>query len=99
MRGYALSTLNKCPETNVEHNKLVNAKIFGFHSYFRTRSEHHPRERVLDALAILLWLPWHEKSDLQHCLERQLKHDMSVGEFFEWAIVRSVKLLSKLPVM
>jgi hypothetical protein len=97
MRGYALSTLNKCPETDIEHNKLVNAKIFGFHSYFKTRSEHHPRERVLDALAILLWLPWREKSDLQRALEKQLKRDMSVGEFFQSAIVGAVKVLSKLP--
>ncbi len=99
MRGYALSTLNKCPETDVEHNKLVNAKIFGFHVYFRTRSEHHPRERVLDALAILLWLPWREKLDLQRALEKQLKRDMSVGEFFQQAIVQAVKLFAKLPVV
>lgn len=99
MRGYALSTLNKCPETNVEHNKLVNAKIFGFHTYFRTRSEHHPRERVLDALAILLWLPWREKSDLQRALEKQLKRDINVSESFQFGSVRAVKTLSKLPVI
>src|SRR6185312_8227978 len=97
MRGYALSSLNKCPETDAERNKLVNAKIFGFHTYFKTRSEHHPRERLLDALAILLWLPWREKSDLQQCLKKQLKCDMSVGEFFEWATGNVLKSLSKLP--
>ncbi|HXE43123.1 MAG TPA: hypothetical protein VN516_08870 [Candidatus Baltobacteraceae bacterium] len=99
MRGYALSSLNKCPETDAERNKLVNAKVFGFHAYFKTRSEHHPRERVLDALAILLWLPWREKSDLQRCLEKQLKHDLSVGEFFQLAIVKAIKLFSGFPVV
>jgi hypothetical protein len=99
MRGYALSTLDKCPETAARRNKLVNAKIFGFHAWFKTRSEHHPRERVLDALAILLWLPWREKDDLRQCLEKQLKRDMSVGESFEWAIVKAFELFSRLPVI
>lgn len=99
MRGYALSTLNKCPETDIRRNKLVNAKIFGFHAYFKTRSEHHPRERVLDALAILLWLPWREKSDLQRALDKQLKRDINVSESFQFGSVRAVKTLSKLPAI
>ncbi len=77
----------------------MNAKIFGFHAYFKTRSEHHPRERVLDALAILLWLQWREKTDLQRALEKQLKRDMNVGESFQFAIVRAVKTLSRLPII
>jgi hypothetical protein len=99
MRGYALSTVNKCSETDSGRNKLINAKTFGFHAYFKTRSEHHPRERVLDALAILLWLPWREKPDLQRCLEKQLKRDLSVGEFFQLTIVKTIKLFSKLPLV
>lgn len=99
MRGYALSSLDKCPETGIKRNKLVNAKIFGFHAWFKTRSEHHPKERVLDALAILLWLPWREKDDLRRCLEKQLKRDMSVGEFFRLVMIGAVKMLARTPVI
>jgi len=48
---YALSPLNKCPETSGWRNLLVNAKSrrIGFSSW------RHPRERVLSALPLLLW--------------------------------------------
>ena len=48
---YALSPLNKCPETAGWRNLLVNAKAgrIGFSSW------RHPRERVLSALPLLLW--------------------------------------------
>jgi len=99
MRGYALSTLNKCPETNAGRNRLVNAKVFGFHTYIKTRSEHHPRERVLNALAILLWLPWREKDDLRRCLERQLHRDLDVMESGRFATAQAIKMLSTAPVV
>lgn len=97
MRGYALSSLNKCPETNPERNRLVNARIFGFHTYILTTSEHHPRERALIALAILLWLPWREKDDLRHHLEKQLERDMSVTESARFAIATAIKTFSDAP--
>ena len=99
MRGYALSSLNKCPETRPERNRLVNVKIFGFHTYIKPQSEHHPRERVLNALAILLWLPWREKEDLRRCLERQLHRDVSVMESGRFATAQAVKALSDAPVI
>ncbi|HXF10859.1 MAG TPA: hypothetical protein VN625_08750, partial [Desulfuromonadaceae bacterium] len=97
MRGYALSSLNKCPETDPDRNRLINARIFGFHTYIQTTSEHHPRERVLNALAILLWLPWQEKIDLRRHLEKQLRHDMSVTEAAWFALTHAPKVLSAIP--
>lgn len=97
MRGYALSSLDKCPETGARRNRLVNANIFGFHAWFKPRSERHPRERILNALTILLWLPWREKKELRRCLEKQLERDMSVGEFFRLAAGKTMKILSALP--
>jgi len=99
MRGYALSTLNKCPETNVQHNRFVNARIFGFHTLIKPQSEHHPRERVLNALAILLWQPWREKADLRRCLERQLHRDVGVLESGRFATAQAVNVLSGAPVI
>lgn len=54
-RDYALSPENKCPETNPWRNRLVNAKVFGPGALLRTHSHRHPRERLLNALALLLW--------------------------------------------
>ena len=54
-RDYALCTLNKCPETHPWRNRLVNANLFGPLPFFMPQSRRHPRERVLNALALLLW--------------------------------------------
>jgi hypothetical protein len=56
-RDYVLCPANKCRETNPWRNRLVNAKVFGPAALFQKRSHRHPREKVLNALAILLWEP------------------------------------------
>ena len=55
--SYVLSGINKCPETNRQRNRLVNAKVFGIGEIFRLGAGRHPGERILDALALMLWAP------------------------------------------
>ncbi|HEV7928423.1 MAG TPA: hypothetical protein VGR14_23925 [Verrucomicrobiae bacterium] len=73
-RAYALSPLNKCPETNPWRNRLVNAMVFGPASIFRIEAGRYPRERLLNTLAILLW----EKSELDPVLTRRLQNQLKV---------------------
>jgi hypothetical protein len=54
-REYVASTLDKWPETNRWRNRLLNAWIHGPAAFFWRRSQRHPRERVLNALTLLLW--------------------------------------------
>lgn len=57
VRDYALSDLNKCPETNPTRNRLVNAKAFGPMALLSQDARRYPRERILNSLALLLWEP------------------------------------------
>lgn len=54
---YALSPVNKCPETNPGRNRLVNARRFGAAALLDKRASRYPRERLLNALTLLLWEP------------------------------------------
>ena len=56
-RDYALSAINKCPETSALRNRLVNLRAFGPAGLANGR---YPRERLLTTLPLLLW----EKSAL-----------------------------------
>jgi len=51
-RDYALSGWDKCPETSALRNRLVNFRQFGLRGL---RCDRYPRERLLHALALLLW--------------------------------------------
>ena len=53
--AYIASTVNKWPETSAWRNRLLNAWIYGPRAFLSRRSQRHPRERVLNALAMLLW--------------------------------------------
>jgi hypothetical protein len=53
-RDYALSSVDKCPETSSLRNRLVNLRAFGAGGLTSTR---YPRERLLHALTLLLWEP------------------------------------------
>jgi hypothetical protein len=63
-REYAASTLNSCPETSRPRNLLVNLKIGGPRSLFKSDPFRHPREKVLRDLCSLLWDPGAPASDL-----------------------------------
>jgi hypothetical protein len=53
---YASSRINKWPDTNSWRNRLANARVFGLRALLLPRSRRHPRERILNALALLLWV-------------------------------------------
>lgn len=53
-REYALSSINKCPETLAWRNRLVNSRVFGPQGLADGR---YPRERLFHALSLLLWEP------------------------------------------
>ena len=52
---YAASPINKWPETNCGHNLLANLRVFGPQALGMLRKWRHPRERILNALVLLLW--------------------------------------------
>jgi hypothetical protein len=54
---YARSPVNKCPETGGMRNALVNAATFGTSALRGRKRFRYPRERLLEALALLLWHP------------------------------------------
>ena len=54
---YALSNLDKCPETNSFRNLLINGKTFGPTVFFEGKPLRYPRERLLQSLPLLLWEP------------------------------------------
>ncbi|MCD6338783.1 MAG: hypothetical protein J7M29_05315, partial [Verrucomicrobia bacterium] len=54
-REYGLSPINKCPETPPWRNLLVNLRQWGPAILADPRRFRYPRERLLNALALLLW--------------------------------------------
>jgi len=54
---YALSSIDKCPETNPIRNLLVNAKVFGPQMLRERKPSRYPRERLLHSLVLMLWEP------------------------------------------
>ena len=52
---YALSPLDKCPETNRLKNAALNLAAFGPTALRGGGISSHPRQRLLHALALLLW--------------------------------------------
>jgi hypothetical protein len=55
IREYALSEVNKCPEMPAWRNWLVNLKAFGPREALKSSSFRYPRERLFNALPLLLW--------------------------------------------
>jgi hypothetical protein len=55
IRAYALSPINKCPETRAWRNCLVNLQSFGLAGLLCAAPHRHPRERLFGSLALLLW--------------------------------------------
>jgi hypothetical protein len=56
-RHYAESAENKCPDEPGWHNLLASAQALGFRAALMDRGLRYPRERLLRALALLLWEP------------------------------------------
>jgi len=52
---YALSGVNKCPETSALRNRLIHARTFGPAAILHPGAGRSPRERLLNSLSLLLW--------------------------------------------
>ncbi|MDB6066684.1 MAG: hypothetical protein JWR26_2892 [Pedosphaera sp.] len=55
VRDYALACLSKCPESAAWRNCLLSLRTFGSGVLRSGRSWRYPRERLFDALCLLLW--------------------------------------------
>ncbi len=72
-RDYALNVFPKCPETAGWRNCLLNLRTFGADAFRDKRIFCHPRERLFDALCLLLW---DEPAARESALGRQLKSNL-----------------------
>jgi hypothetical protein len=75
-RGYAESALSKVRDSSRRRNVLVNFRALGFRPLLEGRVTRHPRERILNVLALLLW----ERTslgapDILHFVQRELQTD------------------------
>ena len=52
---YALSTLSRCPESVGWRNALLNLRTFGARAMFDRNACRYPRERLMNALCLMLW--------------------------------------------
>jgi hypothetical protein len=89
-RDYALSPLDKCPETNPWRNLLVNVNIFGPAIFFEAHAGRYPRERLFHALAILLW----EKRGLDLELTARLQSELRTCASIRENLVQAYQALS-----
>ncbi|HWD20895.1 MAG TPA: hypothetical protein VHB20_16635 [Verrucomicrobiae bacterium] len=54
---YAQSSVNKCAETHPLRNLVINAAVFRGSALGASKLFRYPRERLLEALSVLLWDP------------------------------------------
>jgi hypothetical protein len=71
VRKYALHRVNKCPELSWVRNVLVNVKTLGFGAFLANLAR-HPRERILNAMALLLWTAAPSEPGLRTSIQRFL---------------------------
>ena len=66
VRDYAESEVIKCPESPSWRNRLITARTFGLPATFTQAAARYPRERLFNALSLMLWEPepWNDISDL-----------------------------------
>lgn len=54
---YVVSVRNKWPKSSMLRNAIVQWRALGSHTLFTPQAVVHPRARILNALALLLWEP------------------------------------------
>ncbi len=73
-REYAFSNAEKCPDTSAWRNVLLSMKTFGPKSALDPLARRYPRERLFNALALLLWNGQvSTASDVTRHLQKQLR--------------------------
>lgn len=56
-KDYALSPIDKCPETPGWRNRLITARALGVSAALSRGGARYPRERLFNALCLMLWEP------------------------------------------
>jgi hypothetical protein len=69
---YVASPIDKWPDTRGGRNWLANLRVFGLRSSFFPRCWRHPRNRILNALTMLLWLRAESSVSLKHEVQQEL---------------------------
>ncbi|MCL4176682.1 MAG: hypothetical protein KJ072_02910 [Verrucomicrobia bacterium] len=70
--GYASSRIIKWPDTNRWRSRLANVRVFGPRALLIPRNSRHPRERILNALVLLLWVRAQTSPALTRKVQREL---------------------------
>lgn len=73
---YALSRIHKWPGTSPWRNRLANVRVFGPRALLLPRNRRHPRERILNALVLLLWV----RAGTSHELTRRVQRELLLFE-------------------
>jgi hypothetical protein len=72
-RDYSLYRSPKCPESTPWRNYLLNLKTFGLKAMSDALAWRYPRERLFNALPLLLWEPVAPaEPTVRHLLQKQL---------------------------
>jgi hypothetical protein len=79
--NYALSDVNKSPETSALSNYLLSLRTFGPGAFLKPVSFRYPRGRLFNALALLLW---NTEAPLQPRILRRLQHELQT-DASDWA--------------
>ncbi|MBC8096799.1 MAG: hypothetical protein H7Y43_13400 [Akkermansiaceae bacterium] len=69
---YTASGINKFPGTSGWRNRLTNVKVFGPRALLLPRQRRHPRERILNALVLMLWVRAETSIGLAQKVRREL---------------------------
>lgn len=80
-RDYSLYPANKCPESSVWRNCLLNLRTFGVKSINDALAWRYPRERLLNALPLLLW---ESKTPAEPTLQRLIQKQLHTAAS-DWA--------------
>jgi hypothetical protein len=72
-RDYALDGARKCPETGAWRNGMLNCRTFGISALKDSRIFRYPRERLFEALCLLLW---DDKAGKDNSLGERLRADL-----------------------
>lgn len=75
IRTYADDPGNKCPGTSPFLNVILNLRADGFRVHVDPRPWRHPRERVFDSLALLLWEPGITDDPIQ---QRRIRMELNI---------------------
>jgi hypothetical protein len=74
-REYALSPVDKCPETYAWRNRLAHFKAGGLAAALRPEASRYPRQRLFHDLALLLWEPpAMQQDEFRGCVEAYLEY-------------------------